>query len=372
MPSKIFISKFTDPYINLSIEDYLFRHVISSSNNNYCPSILFLYQNDPTVVIGRAQNPWLETNLPWIKENKINLIRRQSGGGTVYHDLGNLNYSFLALTPYYQVDQHLRILINALANLGLDAHANKRHDLYINGGGDSQDTTNKLSEYAKSIGYDLKCIGLPKTIDNDLPFTDFSPGFPSTAKYIAISTLEAGLDVVSMAPTSTKVFILEVMGRNAGWIAAASALASNDKSKPPHIILFPEVAFDCRKFLKKVDICVKKYGFCTIIAAEGIKNTEGVFLSMQNESGDSFGHNQLGGVSAKLASLIKDNLGYKYHFALADYLQRSARHIASKVDVDCAYNIGEQAVVRALSGKNAVMLTLNRFKAKSNDKTKWL
>ena len=251
----------------------------------------------------------------------------------------------------------------------------KEHDIgyfFYNGGGDSQDTTNKLSEYAKSIGYDLKCIGLPKTIDNDLPFTDFSPGFPSTAKYIAISTLEAGLDVVSMAPTSTKVFILEVMGRNAGWIAAASALASNDKSKPPHIILFPEVAFDCAKFLKQVDICVKKYGFCTIIAAEGIKNTRGMFLSMQNESGDSFGHNQLGGVSAKLASLIKNNLGYKYHFALADYLQRSARHIASKVDVECAYNIGEQAVERAIAGISGVMLTLNRFKARSNDKTKWV
>jgi ATP-dependent phosphofructokinase / diphosphate-dependent phosphofructokinase len=249
----------------------------------------------------------------------------------------------------------------------------KEHDIgyfFYNGGGDSQDTTHKLSEHAKSVGYDLKCIGLPKTIDNDLPYTDFSPGFPSTAKYVAISTLEAGLDVVSMAAASTKVFILEVMGRNAGWIAAAAALASKDKSKPPHIILFPEVAFDSVKFLNKVDMCVKKYGFCTIVAAEGIKNSDGIFLSMHSEAGDSFGHNQLGGVSVKLASLIKDNLGYKYHFALADYLQRSARHIASKVDVDCAYNIGEQAVERALSGKTGVMLTLNRFKSK--EQTKWV
>ena len=249
----------------------------------------------------------------------------------------------------------------------------KEHDIgyfFYNGGGDSQDTTHKLSEYAKSVGYDLKCIGLPKTIDNDLPYTDFSPGFPSTAKYVAISTLEAGLDVASMAAASTKVFILEVMGRNAGWIAAAAALASKDKSKPPHIILFPEVIFDSSKFLAQVDMCVKKYGFCTIVAAEGIKNSKGIFLSEHSEAGDSFGHNQLGGVSVKLASLIKDNLGYKYHFALADYLQRSARHIASKVDVDCAYNIGEQAVKRAISGKSGVMLTLNRFKSK--EQTKWV
>ncbi len=251
----------------------------------------------------------------------------------------------------------------------------KEHDIgyfFYNGGGDSQDTTHKLSEYAKSVGYDLKCIGLPKTIDNDLPYTDFSPGFPSTAKYVAISTLEAGLDVVSMAAASTKVFILEVMGRNTGWIAAAAALASKDKSKPPHIILFPEVIFDSSKFLAQVDMCVKKYGFCTIVAAEGIKNSKGIFLSEHSEAGDSFGHNQLGGVSVKLASLIKDNLGYKYHFALADYLQRSARHVASKVDVDCAYKIGEQAVERALSGKTGVMLTLNRFKSKSNKQAKWV
>ena len=249
----------------------------------------------------------------------------------------------------------------------------KEHNIgyfFYNGGGDSQDTTHKLSEYAKSVGYDLKCIGLPKTIDNDLPYTDFSPGFPSTAKYVAISTLEAGLDIASMAAASTKVFILEVMGRNAGWIAAAAALASKDKSKPPHIILFPEVIFDSSKFLAQVDMCVKKYGFCTIVAAEGIKNSKGIFLSEHSEAGDSFGHNQLGGVSVKLASLIKDNLGYKYHFALADYLQRSARHIASKVDVDCAYNIGEQAVKRAISGKSGVMLTLNRFKSK--EQTKWV
>lgn len=166
MPSKIFISKFTDPYINLSIEDYLFWHVISNSSNNYCPSILFLYQNDPTVVIGRAQNPWLETNLPWIKENKINLIRRQSGGGTVYHDLGNLNYSFLALTPYYQVDQHLRILINALANLGLDAHANKRHDLYINEDGTEKKISGSAFRKASDRAFHHATLLIESNLDN--------------------------------------------------------------------------------------------------------------------------------------------------------------------------------------------------------------
>ncbi len=166
MPSKVFISKFTDPFINLSIEDYLFRHVISNSNNNYCPSILFLYQNDPTVVIGRAQNPWLETNLHWIKENKINLIRRQSGGGTVYHDLGNLNYSFLALTPLYQVDQHLRILIDALANLGLDAHANKRHDLYINEDGTEKKISGSAFRKASDRAFHHATLLIDSNLDN--------------------------------------------------------------------------------------------------------------------------------------------------------------------------------------------------------------
>jgi lipoate---protein ligase len=166
MPSKIFISKFTDPFINLSIEDFLFRHVLSNSNNNYCPSILFLYQNDPTVVIGRAQNPWLETNFPWIKENKINLIRRQSGGGTVYHDLGNLNYSFLALTPLYQVDQHLRILIDALANLGLDAHANKRHDLYINEDGTEKKISGSAFRKASDRAFHHATLLIDSNLDN--------------------------------------------------------------------------------------------------------------------------------------------------------------------------------------------------------------
>ena len=234
---------------------------------------------------------------------------------------------------------------------------------FYNGGGDSQDTTYKLFKYAKKIGYKLSCIGIPKTIDNDLPGTDFSPGFPSTAKYVAVSILEASLDIASMAQTSTKVFILEVMGRHAGWIAAAAGLASGldlKNSNPPHLILFPEIAFDINDFLLKVDQCVKKYGFCTVVASEGLKDMKGNFVSASKRSVDSFGHNQLGGVAAVLAGKIKDKYGYKYHWALADYLQRSARHIASLVDVELSYDLGKEAVYKALSGSNGVMLNLIR------------
>ena len=225
---------------------------------------------------------------------------------------------------------------------------------FYNGGGDSQDTAYKVSLISQSLGFPITCIGIPKTIDNDLPFTDNSPGFGSVAKYVAVSIREAGLDVASMALTSTKVFILEVMGRHTGWIAAASGLACEAKGDAPHLILFPEIAFEPEPFLKRVDECVKKYGSCSIVVSEGVRNSDGSFLS---ESGltDAFGHKQLGGVAPLLASLIKEKLGYKYHWALSDYLQRSARHIASKTDVDQAYALGKAAVELALSGKNAVM-----------------
>ena len=238
---------------------------------------------------------------------------------------------------------------------------------FYNGGGDSQNTTYKLSKYCQQVGYPLKCIGIPKTIDNDLPYTDFSPGFPSTAKYIAISIKEAGLDIASMAASSTQIFVLEVMGRHAGWIAAAASLASESDSMAPHLILFPEVEFDVQDFLEKVDACVKKHGYCTIVAAEGVKDKKGNFISEQGGEIDAFGHHQLGGVSEKICHLIKRNLGYKYHRALADYLQRSARHISSKVDVDCAYMLGKQAVDLALQGVSDVMLTLNRSKNRSKN-----
>ncbi|MFA5959258.1 MAG: 6-phosphofructokinase [Tatlockia sp.] len=238
----------------------------------------------------------------------------------------------------------------------------KAHNIgyfFYNGGGDSQDTAHKISKIGSHMGYPITCIGIPKTVDNDLPFTDNCPGFGSVAKYVAISTLEAGFDVASMAASSTKVFILEVMGRHAGWIAASSALAAQHSEQPPHIILFPETPFNPQRFLEKTKACVEQYGYCVVVASEGIRNAEGKFLS---DAGlrDAFGHAQLGGVAPVLAQLVKAELGYKYHWAVADYLQRAARHIASQVDVDHAYALGKAAVELALSGHNAVMPIIKR------------
>lgn len=231
------------------------------------------------------------------------------------------------------------------------------HDIryfFYNGGGDSQDTAHKVSLISKELNYPITCIGIPKTVDNDLPYTDNSPGFGSVAKYVAVSIREAGLDVASMALTSTKVFILEVMGRHAGWIAAAGGLAAEKEGESPHIILFPEIPLHTERFLARVKKSVEQYGFCSIVVSEGVKNEQGEFIS---ESGlvDAFGHKQLGGVAPILARIIKESLGYKYHWALSDYLQRSARHIASQTDVDQAYELGKKAVLMALQGKNALM-----------------
>ena len=238
----------------------------------------------------------------------------------------------------------------------------RAHDVrwfLYNGGNDSADTALKLSQIGKTLGYDIRCIGVPKTVDNDLAVTDCCPGFGSVAKYTAISTLEASLDVASMAETSTKVFILEVMGRHAGWIAAAAGLAGEGVDAAPHIILFPENAFDEAAFLAKVEATVKRVGWCTVVASEGVRNASGQFLA---EAGtrDAFGHAQLGGVAPVLAALVKEKLGYKYHWALPDYLQRSARHAASKVDAEQAYAVGKAAVDYALAGMNAVMPVIVR------------
>lgn len=233
----------------------------------------------------------------------------------------------------------------------------KAHNIgyfFYNGGGDSQDTAHKVSRLSEELGYPITCIGIPKTVDNDLPFTDNCPGFGSVAKYVATSILEAGFDVASMAETSTKVFVMEVMGRHAGWIAAAGGLASQKEQHAPHIILFPEITFDEAHFLKKVDHAVKHYGFCAIVVSEGVRDKDGKFLSDAGLT-DAFGHTQLGGVAPMIATLIKNSLGYKYHWAVCDYLQRAARHIASQVDVDHAYAVGEAAVQFALAGKNALM-----------------
>ena len=233
----------------------------------------------------------------------------------------------------------------------------KAHDIgyfFYNGGGDSMDTANKVAEMSRKMRFPVTCIGVPKTVDNDLPFTDTCPGFGSVAKYVAVSTKEAALDVASMALTSTKVFILEVMGRHAGWIAAAGGLAGKTPADAPHVILFPEIPFDQTAFLARVKAAVADYGYCVVVVSEGTRHPDGRFLADAGTK-DAFGHTQLGGVAATVAEIVRSGLGLKYHYAIADYLQRSARHIAAKTDVAQAYAVGQKAVELALAGENAVM-----------------
>jgi 6-phosphofructokinase 1 len=234
---------------------------------------------------------------------------------------------------------------------------------FYNGGNDSMDTAHKVSLISKRLGYPVTCLGIPKTVDNDLPVTDNCPGFGSVAKYVAISTQEAALDVISMAETSTKVFVLEVMGRHAGWIAAAGGLAGSKPGDAPHIILFPEIPFKKSAFLKRVKECVKNYEYCVVVVSEGARYSNGKFLAEAGTT-DAFGHAQLGGVAPVVANMVREKFGYKYHYAVADYLQRSARHIASAVDVKQAYAVGEAAVKFALAGKNAVMPIIKRVSDK--------
>ncbi len=238
----------------------------------------------------------------------------------------------------------------------------KAHNIgyfFYNGGGDSADTCLKVSQIAEKMGYPIQAIHIPKTIDNDLPLTDCSPGFGSVAKYVATSTREASLDIQSMCASSTKVFILEVMGRHAGWIAASGGLAAERAGDPPHIILFPEIPFSREKFIAKVDETINREGYCVVVASEGTQYSDGAHISGSINK-DAFGHQQLGGVAPALASMIKQSTGYKYHWALADYLQRSARHLASKTDVDQAYAVGRRAVELAVQGKSAVMVSIER------------
>jgi len=246
----------------------------------------------------------------------------------------------------------------------------KTHNIgyfFYNGGGDSADTCLKVSRLSESLGYPIQAIHIPKTVDNDLPVTDCCPGFGSVAKYVAVSTREASFDVASMAKTSTKVFILEVMGRHAGWIAAAGGLAAGKPGDLPIMILFPEIRFDKARFLARVEALVKQYGYCSVVVSEGVRDDAGNFLADQGLR-DAFGHAQLGGVAPVVAGVVKENLALKYHWAVADYLQRSARHIASKTDVAQAYAVGKAAVELALKGRNAVMPTIVR---KSNKPYKW-
>ena len=238
----------------------------------------------------------------------------------------------------------------------------RAHDIgyfFYNGGGDSQDTSHKVSQIGERMGYPITCIGIPKTVDNDLPITDNCPGFGSVAKYVAVSVREAAFDVRSMARSSTKVFIMEVMGRHAGWIAAAGGLAAEFEGDAPHIIIFPEIAFDEERFLARVRDCVDTHGYCVVVVSEGARYPDGRFLS---EAGarDAFGHAQLGGAAPIVAEMIRTRHGYKFHWAVADYLQRAARHIASGTDVEQAYAMGRAAVEFARAGKNAVMPVIVR------------
>ena len=293
-------------------------------------------------ILGALREELIDTS----KESKsaITALRHTPGGA-----FGSCRYKLKSLETHRAEYERLIDVLRA-------------HDIrwfLYNGGNDSADTALKISQLGKALDYDIRCIGVPKTVDNDLAVTDCCPGFGSVAKYTAVSTLEASLDVASMADTSTKVFILEVMGRHAGWIAAASGLAGEGADAPPHIILFPERVFDEAAFIAKVKATVERVGWCTVVASEGIRNAEGQFLA---EAGtrDSFGHAQLGGVAPVLAALVKDKLGYKYHWALPDYLQRSARHLASKADAEQAYAVGKAAVDYALAGMNAVMPVIVR------------
>tara|TARA_B100001109_G_scaffold255631_1_gene259644 strand:- start:2210 stop:3475 length:1266 start_codon:yes stop_codon:yes gene_type:complete len=242
----------------------------------------------------------------------------------------------------------------------------KAHNIgyfFYNGGNDSADTAYKVSQISNQMGYPINCIAIPKTVDNDLAVTDSCPGFGSAAKYIATSIQEASLDVASMSETSTKVFILEVMGRHAGWMAASSSLARIDNDDPPHLILFPEIIFDEKKFLESVKKIVKQRGFCVIVASEGVKDKKMKFLAQSNTK-DAFGHSQLGGVAPFLSNLISEKLKLKNHWAVSDYLQRSARHISSKTDLNHAEAVGKKAVQYAVRGMNGIMPVIKRGEGK--------
>ena len=297
-------------------------------------------------IIGALKEELIDTSLE--SKNDIAALRHTPSGA-----FGSCRFKLKSLSENKAEYQRLIDVFQA-HNIGY---------FFYNGGGDSQDTANKVSQLSLQMSHPICCIGIPKTVDNDLPITDTCPGFGSVAKYVAVSTMEAGLDVASMAESSTKIFVLEVMGRHAGWIAAASGLAKDNPLAPPHIILFPEVAFDKAKFLVRVKQTVNRVGYCVVVASEGAQYADGRFLADAGAK-DAFGHTQLGGVAPALVEMIKGAHGYKCHWSVADYLQRAARHIASATDVAQAYAVGEAAVQFALEGKNAVMPVIKRKKTK--------
>lgn len=301
-------------------------------------------------IIGALQEDLIDTSKETARD--IAELRNTPSGA-----FGSCRYKLKSLEANRQEYQRL-IDVFAAHNIGY---------FFYNGGGDSADTCLKISQLSKTLGYPIQAIHIPKTVDNDLPITDNCPGFGSVAKYVAVSIMEAGFDVKSMAASSTKVFIMEVMGRHAGWIAAAGGLAKQQPHQAPHIILFPEIAFDEQAFLAKVQQTVETHGYCAIVVSEGVRHADGRFLA-EAGSRDAFGHAQLGGVAPWLGNLVKAKLGYKHHWAVADYLQRAARHIASKTDVEQAYALGKAAVQMAIAGKNAVMPAIKRV---SNKPYRW-
>lgn len=313
--------------------------VIEACRRNDVIGILYAGQNG---IIGALKENLIDTSLE--SDEAIAALRHIPGGA-----FGFCRYKMRAIEDS---DTEYQRLIEVF----------KAHDIgyfFYNGGGDSADTCLKVSQISEAMDYPIQAIHIPKTIDNDLPLTDCSPGFGSVAKYVAVSAKEASLDIASMATSSTKVFILEVMGRHAGWIAAAGGLASQAQGEPPHIILFPEIPFERELFIAKVKETVEQSGYCVVVASEGVTYADGGLLS-GSLSEDAFGHKQLGGVAPALCSMIKHSLGYKYHYAVADYLQRSARHLASKTDVDQAYAVGKVAVEKAIEGKNSIMVSIQR------------
>ena len=313
--------------------------VIEACRRNDVIGILYAGQNG---IIGALKENLIDTSLE--SDEAIAALRHIPGGA-----FGSCRYKMRAIKDS---DTEYQRLIEVF----------KAHDIgyfFYNGGGDSADTCLKVSQISEAMDYPIQAIHIPKTIDNDLPLTDCSPGFGSVAKYVAVSAKEASLDIASMATSSTKVFILEVMGRHAGWIAAAGGLASQAQGEPPHIILFPEIPFERELFIAKVKETVEQSGYCVVVASEGVTYADGGLLS-GSLSEDAFGHKQLGGVAPALCSMIKHSLGYKYHYAVADYLQRSARHLASKTDVDQAYAVGKVAVEKAIEGKNSIMVSIQR------------
>jgi len=299
-------------------------------------------------IIGALEEDLIDTNLESAED--IAALKHTPSGG-----FGSCRFKLKSLEDN-KVEYERLIEVFKAHNIGY---------FFYNGGGDSADTCYKVSQLSEKMGFPVQAIHVPKTVDNDLPITDNCPGFGSVAKYIAVSALEASFDVRSMAKTSTKIFVLEVMGRHAGWIAAAGGLIEDEGI--PVVILFPEIEFDQDKFMAQVDAKVKEHGFCTIVVSEGIHYPDGKFLAEQGTR-DNFGHAQLGGAAPVVANMIKEALGYKFHWAVADYLQRAARHLASESDVEQAYALGEKAVEFALEGHNAIMPTVDR---KSNNPYKW-